>query len=59
MSMSDESTVDGHLEQRFQALGRFGRLITPQEVAEAVLFLCSPGASAITGTTLTVAGGEI
>jgi NAD(P)-dependent dehydrogenase (short-subunit alcohol dehydrogenase family) len=36
-----------------------GRLITPQEVAEAVLFLCSPAASAITGTTLTVAGGEI
>jgi NAD(P)-dependent dehydrogenase (short-subunit alcohol dehydrogenase family) len=36
-----------------------GRLITPQEVANAVLFLCSPGASAITGTTLTVAGGEI
>ena len=36
-----------------------GRLITPQEVADAVLFLCSPGASAITGTTLTVAGGEI
>jgi len=36
-----------------------GRLITPQEVAQAVLFLCSPGASAITGTTLTVAGGEI
>ena len=36
-----------------------GRLITQQEVADAVLFLCSPGASAITGTTLTVAGGEI
>jgi NAD(P)-dependent dehydrogenase (short-subunit alcohol dehydrogenase family) len=36
-----------------------GRLITPQEVAAAVLFLCSPEASAITGTTLTVAGGEI
>jgi NAD(P)-dependent dehydrogenase (short-subunit alcohol dehydrogenase family) len=36
-----------------------GRLITPQEVADAVLFLCSPAASAITGTTLTVAGGEI
>ena len=36
-----------------------GRLITPQEVADAVLFLCSPGAGAITGTTLTVAGGEI
>ena len=36
-----------------------GRLITPEEVAAAVLFLCSPGASAITGTTLTVSGGEI
>jgi NAD(P)-dependent dehydrogenase (short-subunit alcohol dehydrogenase family) len=36
-----------------------GRLITPEEVAAAVLFLCSPGASAITGTTLSVAGGEI
>ena len=35
------------------------RLITPQEVAAAVLFLCSNEASAITGTTLTVAGGEI
>ena len=36
-----------------------GRLITPEEVAAAALFLCSPGASAITGTTLTIAGGEI
>jgi NAD(P)-dependent dehydrogenase (short-subunit alcohol dehydrogenase family) len=36
-----------------------GRLITPEEVAAAVLFLCSPGASAITGTTLAVAGGEM
>jgi NAD(P)-dependent dehydrogenase (short-subunit alcohol dehydrogenase family) len=36
-----------------------GRLITQDEVAAAVLFLCSPAASAITGTTLTVAGGEI
>jgi NAD(P)-dependent dehydrogenase (short-subunit alcohol dehydrogenase family) len=36
-----------------------GRLITPDEVASAVLYLCSPAASATTGTTLTVAGGEI
>jgi len=36
-----------------------GRLIKPEEVAAAVVFLCSPAASAITGATLTVAGGEI
>jgi 3-hydroxybutyrate dehydrogenase len=35
------------------------RLVRPEEVAAAVLFLCSPEAAAITGTTLTVAGGEI
>jgi 3-hydroxybutyrate dehydrogenase len=36
-----------------------GRLVKPEEVAAAVLFLCSPEAAAITGTTLAVAGGEI
>jgi 3-hydroxybutyrate dehydrogenase len=36
-----------------------GRLVKPEEVAAAVLFLCSPDAAAITGTTLAVAGGEI
>jgi 3-hydroxybutyrate dehydrogenase len=36
-----------------------GRLITPDEVAAAVLFLCSPEAAAVTGTTLTIGGGEI
>jgi NAD(P)-dependent dehydrogenase (short-subunit alcohol dehydrogenase family) len=36
-----------------------GRLITPEEVASTVMFLCSAEASAITGTTIAVAGGEI
>ena len=36
-----------------------GRLIRPEEVAAAILSLCQAEASAITGTTLTVAGGEI
>jgi 3-hydroxybutyrate dehydrogenase len=36
-----------------------GRLVQPDEVAAAVLFLCSPAAASITGTTLAVAGGEV
>jgi NAD(P)-dependent dehydrogenase (short-subunit alcohol dehydrogenase family) len=36
-----------------------GRLITPQEVANAVLWLCSQDAGAITGQAIAVAGGEI
>jgi NAD(P)-dependent dehydrogenase (short-subunit alcohol dehydrogenase family) len=36
-----------------------GRLIKPEEVAAAVLFLCSAQAAAVTGTTLAVAGGEV
>jgi NAD(P)-dependent dehydrogenase (short-subunit alcohol dehydrogenase family) len=36
-----------------------GRLITPAEVASAVLYLCGPDSAAVTGTTLAIAGGEV
>jgi len=36
-----------------------GRLVRPEEVAAAVLYLCSTEAAAVTGTTLAVAGGEM
>jgi NAD(P)-dependent dehydrogenase (short-subunit alcohol dehydrogenase family) len=36
-----------------------GRLVTPQEVASAVTFLCLPGAAAVTGQAIVVAGGEV
>jgi NAD(P)-dependent dehydrogenase (short-subunit alcohol dehydrogenase family) len=36
-----------------------GTLITPQEVADTVLWLCSPGASAMTGQAIAVAAGEV
>jgi NAD(P)-dependent dehydrogenase (short-subunit alcohol dehydrogenase family) len=36
-----------------------GRLVKPEEVADAVAWLCSPEASAITGQAVVVAGGEL
>jgi 3-hydroxybutyrate dehydrogenase len=36
-----------------------GRLISPMEVADTVLWLCGEGASAVTGQAIAVAGGEI
>ena len=35
------------------------RLIKPEEVAAAVVYLCSADAAAVTGTAMTIAGGEI
>jgi NAD(P)-dependent dehydrogenase (short-subunit alcohol dehydrogenase family) len=43
-----------------EALSRFtsrvpvGRLVRPEEVAEAVLYFCSPAAAATTGATLVI-----
>jgi NAD(P)-dependent dehydrogenase (short-subunit alcohol dehydrogenase family) len=36
-----------------------GRLVLPEEVANAVLWLCLPGSEAINGQSIGVAGGEV
>lgn len=36
-----------------------GRLIKPEEVAEAVGWLCLPGSQSITGQSIVIAGGEL
>jgi 3-hydroxybutyrate dehydrogenase len=43
----------------YQKDAPIGRLIRPQEVAAAVVYLCSPESAAVTGTTLAIAGGEM
>jgi NAD(P)-dependent dehydrogenase (short-subunit alcohol dehydrogenase family) len=36
-----------------------GRLVTPEQVADAVLWLASAGANSITGQAIVIAGGEV
>ena len=36
-----------------------GRLVTPQEVADTVLWLASPGSASVNGQAIVVAGGEV
>jgi 2-hydroxycyclohexanecarboxyl-CoA dehydrogenase len=36
-----------------------GRIIEPDEVADAVAWLCSPGAHSITGQSISISGGEV
>ncbi|MGM3308196.1 SDR family oxidoreductase [Anabaena sp. WFMT] len=43
--------------QQLQSMHPVGRLGTDEEVASAVIYLCSPGASFITGQSITIDGG--
>ncbi len=46
-------------EADLKRLNPQGRFITPEEVAETVLWLCTPGAQAINGQAISVSGGEV
>jgi NAD(P)-dependent dehydrogenase (short-subunit alcohol dehydrogenase family) len=45
-------------EADLERLNPQGRFIQPQEVADTVLWLCTPAAQSITGQTISVSGGE-
>lgn len=53
-NLRDAGALDTARLARRVPLGRLGR---PEEIAAAILFLCSPAASYITGSTLAVDGG--
>lgn len=61
MHLGAAATGQTYEEFREGALGRvpIGRIIQPEEVAELVKFLASPVASAITGQTYNICGGQI
>ncbi len=44
---------------KFASANPQGRLVQPDEVADAVLWLCLPGAVAVTGQSLSISGGEV
>jgi len=44
--------------ERCKATHPIGRVGTPQEVAETIAFLASPGSGWITGITLSIDGGR-
>jgi len=54
-------TGRGEAEARAELVrfNRQGRLVTPEEVASAVLWLCLPDSQSITGQAILVAGGEV
>lgn len=54
--MNPETSDFAAVQKGMTALGRYGK---PEELAAAVVFLASPAASYITGTTLTVDGGYL
>ena len=45
-------------EVELKRLNPQGRFVTPREVAETVLWLCTPAAQSITGQAISVSGGE-
>jgi NAD(P)-dependent dehydrogenase (short-subunit alcohol dehydrogenase family) len=46
-------------ETDLKRLNPQSRFITPQEVAETVLWLCTPAAQSITGQAISISGGEV
>jgi NAD(P)-dependent dehydrogenase (short-subunit alcohol dehydrogenase family) len=49
----------GEAQAALRRLNPQGRFVRPEEVASTVLWLCTPGAQAVTGQAISVSGGEV
>lgn len=50
---------EAEARQTLEASNPQGRLVQPQEVANAAVWLCLPGSESITGQAIAIAGGEV
>jgi NAD(P)-dependent dehydrogenase (short-subunit alcohol dehydrogenase family) len=57
--MTERGLSDPALSARIIASEPIGRVGTPEEVAEAVVWLCSEAASFVTGHAMSVDGGYV
>ncbi|TMG99090.1 MAG: SDR family oxidoreductase, partial [Betaproteobacteria bacterium] len=57
--MAKTGRSEAEARASFAAGNPQGRIVQPEQVADAVHWLCSTAASAITGQALSVSGGEV
>jgi len=49
----------GDVKSEIENMSPMGRMVTPEEVAESVAWLCLPSSASITGQSIVVAGGSV